>query len=420
MDEKHDIARIVAKDVLGEFKYEVVFGGGPERMRVIYAPNGRGKTNFLRAVSYALTPTLESLQALIEIPIRVLEIDFESGASLKIERKDAFSPSYASTARPPEADARPAQITVEPADFAGRLYRRVWDDRHEYTRYQELVGSFSGGSILMGDERLASAEDKDSPRSPAAASPDRRRIPTVSRLLDRVERMLTQGALDSLSRESQTSGVYADITRTTLTGSQGISATTARSDLEIQIGELLLAGSGLEKYALLSLRQVRDIKAQLDTVRSNDRNLPTLHKILKPYLDSLKDQVESLAPAYELIDTFVTAVNEFLDRKRLSFSASRGIQLHGRGSTILHPENLSSGERHLLLLLSVAVLATEERPLVIIDEPELSLGIGWQRQLLRQLLRCSSSANVQFLIASHSVQVMGEIGGEAVIQPDEG
>lgn len=418
MEEKRDIARITATDVLGEFKYDVTFGEGPDRMRVIYAPNGRGKTNLLRAVSLALTPALDSLQALIDIPIRLLEIEFKSGASLRIERKDAFSPTYVSTAQPPPGDDRPpATLTVEPADFAGRVYRRVWDERDEYTRYQMLVTAFSGGSSLVGDDRLA-AEDRDTAR-PGPPAAERRRVPTVTRLLERVERMLTQGALDSLSRESRTSGVYADITRTTLHGSQGISASVARNDLETRIENLLRTGGGQEQYGLLSLRQVRDIQTQLDSVRANDRNLPTLHKILKPYLDSLQDQVETLGPAFELIDTFVTAVNEFLDRKALSFSAGRGIELYGRGRALLQPENLSSGERHLLLLLSVAILATEDRPLVIIDEPELSLGIGWQRQLLRQLLRCSSSAQVQFLIASHSVQVMGELGSDNIIQPDE-
>lgn len=419
MDEKRDVARITATDVLGEFKYDVAFGEGPDRMRVIYAPNGRGKTNFLRAVSLALVPTLDSLQALIEIPIKLLVIEFKSGASLRIERRDAFSPTYTSTVQSPaESDVLTASVTVEPADFAGRLYRRVWDERDEYTRYQNLVSSISGGSSLMGDDRLAASEDARDATRPGTPPGERRRQQTVSRLLERVERMLTQSALDSLSRESRTSGVYVDITRTTLHGAQRIYASTARTDLERQIKNVLLAGGGQEKYGLISLRQVRDIQTQLDTVRANDRNLIPLHKVLKPYLDSLEDQVKSLNPAFELIDTFVSAVNEFLDKKKLSFSTGSGIELYGRGRTRLQPESLSSGERHLLLLLSVAVLATEDRPLVIIDEPELSLGIEWQRKLLRQLLRCSSSADVQFLVASHSVQVMSELGDD-IIQPDE-
>ncbi len=422
MESQSDVSRIVARGVLGEFSYDVAFGDGPNRMRVIYAPNGRGKTNFLRAVNLALNPALDSLQALIEIPIAQLEINFSSGATLEISRRDAFSPTYSSTANPPpNTDSVGATITVEPADFAGRLYRRVWDERDEYAHYHQLVSSFSGGSSLMGDDRLANSDEKDAPSRSLPPGSDRRRPvnSTVSRLLDRVERLLTHGALSSLSRERQTSGVYVDITRTTLHGSQRISSSKARADLEDRISNLLAAGRGQESYGLISLRQVRDIGGQLDSVRANDKNLPTLHKILAPYLDSLEDQVQTLEPTYELINTFVTAVNDFLDRKELTFSTGRGIELRGRDGTRLQPESLSSGERHLLLLLSVAILATEDRSLVIIDEPELSLGIEWQRKLLRQLLQCSSSANVQFLIASHSVQVMGELDGAEIIQPGE-
>jgi hypothetical protein len=55
----------------------------------------------------------------------------------------------------------------------------------------------------------------------------------------------------------------------------------------------------------------------------------------------------------------------------------------------------------------------------MVDEPEISLGLDWQRKLLEQLLRCSSSANVHFLIASHSAQVMGNIPDEDIIFPIE-
>jgi predicted ATPase len=72
-----------------------------------------------------------------------------------------------------------------------------------------------------------------------------------------------------------------------------------------------------------------------------------------------------------------------------------------------------------LLLMSHAILATAERPLLVIDEPELSLGIEWQRDLLPELLRCTASAEVQFLIASHSLQVMNAVPRQDIILPSE-
>jgi hypothetical protein len=333
-------------------------------------------------------------------------------------REDAFSPDYTASAEP--APGHPGRssvsITVDPEAFSGRLFRRAWEERDEYKRYRELVRDFSSGSVLMGDDRLVLTDEREARFRPPGAELARRS--TVAHELDRVERMLTRGALTGMSME-KTAGVYAEITRTTLKGSSSIPSKEARAELESSIDSLLDLGEGQEEYGLLSLTQVRDIKSQLKAARLDARTLPTLHRIIMPYLDSLRIRVSNLQPTFEIIDTFVTAVNDFLDRKKLTFSAGRGIELHGRGDIILQPENLSSGEKHLLLLLSVATLATEERPLVIIDEPELSLGIDWQRILLRQLLLCSSSGKVQFLIASHSLQVMGDLDDDDILVPSE-
>ncbi|WP_249521259.1 AAA family ATPase [Microbacterium sp. ER1] len=390
-------------------------------MRLIYAPNGRGKTNFLRAVHAALTASPDALQALIEIPLRRLEITFVGGGSILIERAQHLVGSFAASARL-RADEAPITIKMDPADFAGRLYRRVLDEREDYSGYSDVVSQLSTGAVFIGDDRLAAPVDEGRETARAdvgGLSGHRRRIGSVSRLLETVERMLTQSALVGLSRESEQTGTYGEITRTTLQGSSELTASEARLALEEQITSLLEKGTPLEQYQLLSMRQLRDINSQVAGVRANNRQLPTVHLILKPYLDSLSDQISSLEPAYQLIDTYVKGVNRFLDRKELEFTATRGIRLLGRDSKNLHPESLSSGERHLLLLLSQAVLATSENQLVIVDEPELSLGLEWQRDLLSELLRCSHSGGVQFLIASHSVQIMGAVAREDIVQPSE-
>jgi predicted ATPase len=41
----------------------------------------------------------------------------------------------------------------------------------------------------------------------------------------------------------------------------------------------------------------------------------------------------------------------------------------------------------------------------IIDEPELSLNIKWQRELIRALLECIEGSRGQFVMASHSTEL---------------
>ncbi|MDA1003121.1 MAG: AAA family ATPase [Chloroflexi bacterium] len=46
--------------------------------------------------------------------------------------------------------------------------------------------------------------------------------------------------------------------------------------------------------------------------------------------------------------------------------------------------------------------------LVLIDEPEISLHVAWQKAFLDDMARIATLANLRFIIATHSPQVIGE------------
>ncbi|WP_291380177.1 AAA family ATPase [Demequina sp.] len=422
------ITHIRAEGVLGTFTYDVEF---PEendegRIRAVYAPNGRGKTNFLRAVAQALTPSIDSLQSLVEIPFASIKISFLSGGTIVLSRDEAFAGSFTAEVKetavthPMEASDG-ARISVDPQDFAGRLFRRAWESRLDFHEYVEICQRITGGCVFIGEDRLSPTLDdmREAQRSENMYSRRHRSAGTVSDLLASAERMLNQSALATISNERRDGGVYSAITRTTLAGSLKLKTSDARDALEAKIEVLLQLGQPLERYGLISLSEVRSIAAQLHSARTNARPLPTLHQVLAPFLDSLVEQVNALQPAYDLIHTFVTEVNRFLDRKELRFTAALGIELVGLDRSVLHADSLSSGERHLIYLLTHALLVNRTRALLIIDEPEISLGIEWQRDICAALLRCSSFGQSQVIFASHSVQVLAGLPEHEIVQPTE-
>ena len=62
--------------------------------------------------------------------------------------------------------------------------------------------------------------------------------------------------------------------------------------------------------------------------------------------------------------------------------------------------DLSSGERHMLTFLSLVLFEGQGRDFLIIDEPEISLNIKWQRELMSLFSRLIPST--QIIVASHS------------------
>ncbi|WP_429844549.1 AAA family ATPase [Brevibacillus sp. FIR094] len=66
----------------------------------------------------------------------------------------------------------------------------------------------------------------------------------------------------------------------------------------------------------------------------------------------------------------------------------------------LYYEDLSAGEKQLVALFVYTRLALTPGSIVIIDEPELSLHISWQRKFIRSLV--SEQEGTQFIISTHS------------------
>ena len=67
---------------------------------------------------------------------------------------------------------------------------------------------------------------------------------------------------------------------------------------------------------------------------------------------------------------------------------------------------LSSGEKQLLLLFCNIITAREQASIFIIDEPELSLNVVWQRKLVNALLAFSEGSSIQLILASHSIELL--------------
>ena len=107
-----------------------------------------------------------------------------------------------------------------------------------------------------------------------------------------------------------------------------------------------------------------------------------------------------------LVRLFVTNMNSFYTGKCVQFSLQTGLAVFSGGGTRLKLNMLSSGEKQLLLLFCNTLIARDRSAIFIIDEPELSLNVKWQRRLVKALLDCIEGSNIQFLLATHSLEIL--------------
>lgn len=127
--------------------------------------------------------------------------------------------------------------------------------------------------------------------------------------------------------------------------------------------------------------------------------------------------ISSFDDIYEKINTFVEVLNRKLIFKKVKVNSRRGFYFVRLDSNmeacdgeekLLSLSKLSSGEQHQVVLLYQLIFNTEPQTLVLIDEPEISLHVVWQKQFMEDLVEVSKINNIKSIIATHSPQIIGD------------
>lgn len=120
-----------------------------------------------------------------------------------------------------------------------------------------------------------------------------------------------------------------------------------------------------------------------------------LSQLIINMIKELEYEKQLLGSINILVDTF----NEYLvgNKKLVVTMHEIYVEVEGGRHTV---SVLSSGERHILTFLSLVVIAGSECDFIIIDEPEISLNIKWQRTLMSLLQKLAPKT--QIIVASHS------------------
>ncbi len=106
------------------------------------------------------------------------------------------------------------------------------------------------------------------------------------------------------------------------------------------------------------------------------------------------------------LDLYEKIVNQKLTFKRMILSSSQGITIISDENKILSLNELSSGEQEILVLFYKLIFESDVS-LLLVDEPEISLHIAWQKEIMDNLKSIVQlNNNLQMIIATHSPQII--------------
>ncbi|ALD22408.1 AAA family ATPase [Hymenobacter sp. DG25A] len=139
-------------------------------------------------------------------------------------------------------------------------------------------------------------------------------------------------------------------------------------------------------------------------------NIPQLQRI-DSIISIYEDAQNEIVNHYRKFIAFETLANKYFDEnnKKLSIKKNGEIEIELPNKTQNSIFKLSSGEKQVIIMLAQLIFG-EKREIFIIDEPELSLHLGWQEIFVQTIKE--ASPETQFILATHSPSIVGSVENE--------
>jgi ABC-type lipoprotein export system ATPase subunit len=155
---------------------------------------------------------------------------------------------------------------------------------------------------------------------------------------------------------------------------------------------------------LAELGLLRDRPEPLNADALNEQDLRTFAIIL----GDREEKLQPFAVLGQKARLLLDSINKKLAPKEVRLDLEAGYSLLSAAGEPLELSCLSSGEQHELVLLHELLFEVEPGTLVLIDEPELSLHVTWQQDLVTDITRIAQANQIDFLLATHSPYIAGE------------
>jgi len=154
--------------------------------------------------------------------------------------------------------------------------------------------------------------------------------------------------------------------------------------------------------------------------RRNSLNILASKEVFEEKFESdykLRSIVEDIDKVEKKIEEVTSLKKKFQDLINKLFTGNKkllledydiGIELQGRQNIGL--QRLSSGEKHLVRLFLEAIII--ESSSLLIDEPEMSMHIDWQRDLIENFRLLNPHS--QLILATHSPEIMAKYSEDKI------
>ena len=421
------IREIKVEQLFGRYDYFIPLRGEPgedaPRMSLLYGDNGTGKTTILNLVFHLLSSARRQRHKtrITKVPFRSLSVTFSDQTTVFAYRRPGnlignFELGLSLSGHQPEI----ASVEVDP-ESGGVSDASLSPDLEALLR--KISGSVPD-VFYLGDDRTIESDTLPRPARGIIRSritPDlddedffigphslkEQRELVLQEAIDRAQQQIyVELARASTRGEANARQIYADVLHSIVSANVSPDVDVdEKTPLEQELKEIEDISQRFAEFELGSAIDTAPLTESLFS--ADEQTLPIVVQVLRSFLNGQRARLDALEVLYENMHTFVATINGYLTDKSIELHVSKGLTIRIPGGE-LDPALLSSGERHLLLLFLNVFTSSNQSRLFIIDEPELSLNVKWQRELVDSLLGLTKNSTCQFLLATHSIELLSK------------
>lgn len=440
--EKLKLVKVETKGVLGEYDHEIEFSNS-ESFVIVYGPNGVGKTKFLEIIYAASNVDLESL---VDLPFREVKLIYSDGTIFSVAKsmfalgmsgksnlKITLFDGVTGKTKSQELEYNIAALEEE-YPYLERIAPNVWQDIHdgeicttddlinidaktarikpslvkEFLEFKSRVSAFLIEAQRLQSDPLRSSVDEPHPsdrrlKRRRFSRKDQSKITYLSKRM----KVLISDAETQHSRITQ---------QRDKTFPNRFLTQTANEKRNVDVDNI--------KKRYNDLDETRKRLANIVSLGVEDNDLLLFEgksyqnfqlQLLDLYLDDMKEKYAPFVPLLKKINILENIINSRLLNKTIQITGSDGIVVtNNKTGSKINLEDLSSGEKHEIILMYDLLFSVSEGSVVLIDEPEISLHIAWQFKFIPDVKEIAQVADFRFIIATHSPQIINDDRDSAV------
>ncbi|MFI1293240.1 AAA family ATPase [Streptomyces sp. NPDC020792] len=352
-------------------------------VNVFWGPNGSGKTSMLKILHSALQ---DEASLLVRVPFDWAVVKIKSG-SRDIER----------TIRNPKArniHTEPPETLFDDYELHDRQVGERLIDRAEKMRWSTKPSDL-GGQVFR-HSYLSILRLSDSPRM---------RVGSTTDILDEVayDRMFAR-QIQAIWQDYNTRELM-QIRRVQQNGLAAIAGSVITRSLETRKRRANLADIDVESAyeAVKNFFQDQNLHLRVGDYESFSENFLT-NELMREVVAEIVEVQKEVENAQEPKQSVEHLIDElFRGRMRVDFEG-RFLKIK-QGNEEVPLEALSSGQKQVVRLLVECLAAGPNS--VIVDEPEISMHVDWQRRLVNAMR--TINPRTQLILATHSPEIMADL-----------